>query len=123
MKRFMRKKNDDKTLHSYEIVEILEADNQFKLVTNDQTKFKLKDVLDHYESYQDETMEEKHGLTAKFTLTYVNLVELYELHERAIRTSDLDMYIYAAYRMCALFFTFSELRQMAYKEFGRLDEY
>lgn len=63
--------------------------------------------MNQYNAYTQDTLEGKHGQTAQFVSLYVWFIELYQLFERAIRTSDLNMYIFSSYRMCALFFTFN----------------
>lgn len=53
------------------------------------------------------TRNGEHGYTAQFVFMYTEFVEYYQLFEYAIRTSDLNMYIYAIYKMCPLFFAFN----------------
>lgn len=45
-------------------------------------------------SSQD-TLDTKHGATAQFWLQYCKLVELYQLFSRAMKTNDLDLFIYS----------------------------
>lgn len=105
-KIFLQKYNEktlNENLQLNEIVQILEQEN------NDPQKkdfalSKLESVLDQYDTYTQETLNGGHGYTAKFILSYVWFIELYQLFERAIRTSDLDLYIFAASKMCSLFF-------------------
>lgn len=87
----------------YQIIDIITRDTK-NPSNKDTTLFELNDVLKHYEKYTKKTFENGHGFTAKYVLMYVRFVELYQLFERAIRTSDLNLYIYAAYNMCGLFF-------------------
>lgn len=93
-------------LYLNEVAEILESASS-EPENSDFTTFALKDILEHYDLYTQETLNGAHGKTATFVMIYVWLIELYQLHERAIRTSDLNLYIYAGYEMCALFFTFN----------------
>lgn len=71
------------------------------------TKLQLKDILDRYRAYTEDTREGKHGCTAQFVLKYIDLIKNYQLFEYAIRTSDLNLYICAARKMCSLFFIFN----------------
>lgn len=100
------KENDEVILYEEELIEMLQRDNQNPGDT-DKTLFMLNDLMNRYNSYTQDTLAGKHGQTAKFVSLYVWFIELYQMFERAIRSSDVEMYIYSAYRMCALFFTFN----------------
>lgn len=93
-------------LYLNEIIEILEKD-AVEHKTADCTVPILKDFLERYALFIEETLAGKRGCTAQFALIYVSLVELYQLLERAVRTSDVELYIYATYEICALFFVFN----------------
>lgn len=69
--------------------------------------YQLKDLIDHYNVYSEKTLNGDHGYTAQFVLKYVQFVELYQIFEYAIRTSDLNLYMYSAYKICSLFFAFN----------------
>lgn len=108
-KEFLKEYNAEshcEKLHEREILQILNDDSR-NPDNISFTLFLLKDVIDRYNSYTQKTLNDEHGCTAKFALMYAQLVELYQLFERAIRTSDFQMYIYAAHKICALFFTFN----------------
>lgn len=100
------KENDEVILYEEELIEMLQRDNQNPGDT-DKTLFMLNDLMNRYNSYTQDTLAGKHGQIAKFVSLYVWFIELYQMFERAIRSSDVEMYIYSAYRMCALFFTFN----------------
>jgi ribosomal protein S8E len=53
----------------------------------------LAEVLNAYNQYYDETLNGGHGLTAKYMLLYVYLIDMYLIFERSIRTCDLELYI------------------------------
>lgn len=93
-------------LHLNELIEILEGDHS-EHKTFDVTLPKLTDILERYNLFAEKTLRGKHGRTAQFALKYVGLVELYQLLERAIRTSDVKLYNYAAHEICALCFAFN----------------
>lgn len=105
-KSFLESYNNGKhaaRLELEEIIEVIQKDSETK--SRDATVFELKDVLDRYDSFIEQTLNGEHGQTAKFILLYIRFVESYQLFERAIRTCDLEMYVYAAYQMCPLFFS------------------
>lgn len=91
-------------LDEKEIYDILIADSKKPDSVN---LFALGDVLRKYEIFTDQTLKGEHGCTAQFAMMYVRFIDYYLIFERAIRTSDLELYIYALYRMAALFFTFN----------------
>lgn len=107
-KTFLEKYQEEgeENLSPNEITEILENDNYVPMSCAETINI-LKGFLQQYEEYTKETLNGKHGLTAQYVSMYVWFIEMYQLYEFSIRTSDLDLYIYAAYRMCALFFTFN----------------
>lgn len=72
-------------LDPLEVLEILERDTGFD--TTDVTLFELSDLLERYDTYSQQTLNGKHGNTAKYVLQYTTLVELYQLFERGIRTT------------------------------------
>lgn len=69
--------------------------------------FELEELLQQYDVYTKATLNGEHGQTAEYAMLYVWLIELYQLLEQAIRTSDLELYIHAAYNMCSLFFAYN----------------
>lgn len=98
-------KEHPEKLHMDELVEILQNDS-VNLATTDAVIPMLRDVLDQYSSYFEQTLNGQHGQTAQFVLIYVNFIELYQLFERAIRTSDVELFNYATHEICAYFFAF-----------------
>lgn len=73
----------------------------------EQTVYRLGDLLKCYNEYVEHTRRGDHGATAQFIMGYIDGVELFQMFEYAIRTSDLDMYIYAAKQICPWFFAFN----------------
>lgn len=88
-----------------ELLELLERDEK-SLDTSESTVNLLEDILQKYDIYYNETLSGGHGCTPKFVLTYVQIIDLFHLFERALRTSDLNLYIEAGNNLCALFFIF-----------------
>lgn len=95
--------DDENRLYINEIVELLENDNK-NPQNHDHTLSMLHSFLQEYNSFTRATINGEHGQTPQFVATYVSYIELYQQFEFAIRSSDVDLYIYAAYKMCALFF-------------------
>lgn len=97
--------NKDKLLVN-EIADMLEDENR-SYMDIEVLKKKLEDVLNEYNSYTEKTLKGLNGHTAKFALMYVSLVELFQTFEYAIRTCDIELYIYAAFKICPIFFIFN----------------
>jgi hypothetical protein len=60
--------------------------------------------MEKYEEYTQETRDMKHGATAAYWMTYIDLVGVYMLFSRACRTNDIDLFIYALHLICPIFF-------------------
>ena len=56
-----------------------------------------KSFMAQYMSHRQETLNGSHGSTAQFWLTYVNLVHVFLLFNRACRNNNLELFIYAWY--------------------------
>lgn len=91
-------------LNEEEIVDILTADSKNP---NNDNLLLLEDVLRKYEIFTEKTLEGEHGNTPKYIMMYVRFIDYYLMFVRAIRTTDLDLIIYALFRMAALFFAFN----------------
>jgi hypothetical protein len=61
------------------------------------------EMMQNYEEYTEATRSGLHGATAEYWVMYIDLVELYLLLSRAVRTNDLDLFIYALGEMCDIF--------------------
>lgn len=121
LKVYYEKQSDD-ILCEDEIIEILSHGCENK----DSTFPGLDSLLLAYNTYFDETMSGQHGLTAKFAIIYVSLIDLYLLYERSIRTCDLDLHLYAMCNICALLFAFnhqnySRWLSLYYQKFLNMD--
>ncbi len=73
-------------------------------VANVENSDVFTDFVKQYEQFSKDTLDKKHGLTAKFWLQNCTLVEDFQLFSRAIRTNDLDLLIYGLEKMIPLFF-------------------
>ena len=61
-------------------------------------------LLERYSTYCEKTRQGDHGKTAMFWMIYVDLVHYYLLLDRAYRTNDVDLYIFALSKICPIFF-------------------
>lgn len=100
---YEKKKEREDQMDLSEVIEILERDN-INFETADIALPTLTDFLERYNIFTEETLSGSHGCTAKFALVYVSLVELYQLLERGVRTSNVKLYNYAIHEICAIFF-------------------
>lgn len=65
----------------------------------------LVEILNVYEKYYQETEEGVHGATAKYWITNINFIKLFQEFSRSIRTNDLDLYIYCLFKIAVLMFS------------------
>lgn len=107
-KRFLKSYDEKSHLGKLCVEEIID-ELKFESETYDTeaTIYRLSDVLKHYREYVEQTRNGQHGGTAQYVMKYIDSVELFQMFEYAIRTSDLDMYIYAATKICPWFFAFN----------------
>ena len=47
-----------------------------------------------YEEFTEKTRTGAHGATAQYWIMYVDLIDLHQRFSRAVRTNDLDLFIY-----------------------------
>ena len=99
-KQFLKSKN----MNNSEDIENLIKDIQFNTLPD-----QLKELLKEYEIYREDTANGKHGLTAKFWIGYVNIVKLYRLFNRSVRTGDFQLYLYCLPKLSEYFFVFNHL--------------
>lgn len=89
LRNYEKETIDANILYVNEIIEILENDH--KQPNNiDQTLHILEHLLRDYNSYKQDTLDGKHGQTPPFVAMYVRFIELFQLFEYAIRSSDLN---------------------------------
>lgn len=67
----------------------------------------LMEILDGYDHYYHETEEGLHGATAKYWITYVNLIKLFQEFSRSIRTGDFELYVSCLPQIATLMFYFN----------------
>jgi hypothetical protein len=67
--------------------------------TRDYTSFMVE-----YESFCEDTRAGKHGTNAQFWINYIDMVDIYMLFSRAVRTNDVDLFIFMLGKMIDIFF-------------------
>ena len=68
----------------------------------------MRDLLEDYEKFKDETRYGLHGLTAQYWLAYIDLIHMYHHFSRSTRTGNFKLYVYSLQMMSNLFFTFNQ---------------
>lgn len=68
----------------------------------------LTEILKIYSVYQEATLQGKHGKTAQFYATYMNLVNYYLILTRSVRTGDFELFKYILPKIANLFFVFNQ---------------
>ena len=74
------------------------------LIHNIETDTDFMNLMEACTEYSERTTSGQHGSTAQFWMTYIRLVHLFLKFNRACRTIDLDLFIYALGLMCPMFF-------------------
>ena len=64
----------------------------------------FKNLMSSYRGYMEETSSGGHGATAQYWIHYAELVDCFLEFNRACRTNDLNLYIFALSNLCPLFF-------------------
>ena len=57
-----------------------------------------------YEIFCDDTRHGKHGVNAQFWRNYIDMVDIYMLFSRAVRTNDVDLFTFMLGEMTDIFF-------------------
>ena len=63
------------------------------------------DLMSKYDAFCAETLRGKHGATAQFWMTYIQLVQRFLLFNRACRTNDVSLFIYSLEQLIPIFFS------------------
>ena len=64
----------------------------------------LQDMVRKYDSYLEETLNEKMGKTAQFWMTYAKIVGLIQLMQCAIKVNDTALNSFALFEVTSIFF-------------------
>jgi hypothetical protein len=67
--------------------------------TNDYISF-----MESYETFCRDTEAGKHGANAQFWMNYINMVDIYMLFSRAVRTNDVELFCFMLGQMIDIFF-------------------
>lgn len=111
-KTFLQKYSNEKNecdINFNEVMDILLQERGFESVDTE-----LKDFCDNYRLYFENTLNGIFGKTAQFIANYVYMVDIYLLHETALRTSNLELFIYASQQICGYFFTLNHQNYARY---------
>ena len=65
---------------------------------------KIKQVLDEYEKFVDETLDRKRGKTAQFWMQYTTFIDLTNVLHRAIKCKGPKLFGYALFKLLPIFF-------------------
>ena len=61
-------------------------------------------LIDAYTEYTRSTLGGEHGSTAQYWIGYTELVDTFLLFNRASRTNDVDLFVFALSKLCPIFF-------------------
>lgn len=95
-RKFLSEKHDEDL--EADLINVLN-EQDISFILNSQNE-----LLKEYSEYFNDTLVGKHGKTPQFIAIYIHYIELYQLFERAMRTSDVDLFIYALHSMAPIFF-------------------
>ena len=83
-----------------DVLKILSNQNSWEVV---QIQL-VQDLLKEYEDYTEETRWGVQGKTAQFGMMYLDYIQHYQLLDRAVRTNNVELFIYALTPIVGLFF-------------------
>lgn len=92
--------NDD---HLVQKCEDLFSEHTPENLSNFESSEEVQLFMSQYERFVNETLDTKHGTTAKFWLQYCEYVEIYLMFCRAVKSNDLSLFIYSLEQMIPLF--------------------
>ena len=61
------------------------------------------EIMQKYNEFLKTSRSGYHRSTAKYWITYIDLIQLHQMFSRATRTNDLDLFTYCLQDMCCLF--------------------
>ncbi|XP_031341089.1 uncharacterized protein LOC116169200 [Photinus pyralis] len=64
----------------------------------------IDDMLNNYETYYKDTENGLYGKTAKYWITYVSLIKIYQRFARSIRTGDFELYVSCLPKIASVMF-------------------
>ena len=71
---------------------------------SDQLPLSLIELSNQYQKYVDDTFAVKRGKTGEFWMTYCRIIDYFFLIHRSIKTNDSDLFKYALFEICDIFF-------------------
>ena len=61
-------------------------------------------AFEQYEIFSEQTRSAEHGNIAKFWMMYLDCIQANQVFDRAVRSNDLDLYVYSLTKLIHLFF-------------------
>ena len=61
------------------------------------------EMIQKYNEFLETSRSGNHESTAKYWITYIDLIQLHQLFSRATRTNDLDLFTYCLQELCCMF--------------------
>ena len=102
--------NRCKRLHQFLVDDLLiEKKESLPLPLKENLSKEVLEVLQSYEDYRNDTLEGKHGKTAKFWAGYIEMVNLYHTFSRSIREGDFHLFIHCLPKITDYFFSFNHI--------------
>ena len=88
---------------------LIEKKESLPLPLKENLSKEVLEVLQSYEDYRNDTLEGKHGKTAKFWAGYIEMVNLYHTFSRSIREGDFHLFIHCLPKITDYFFSFNHI--------------
>ena len=73
-----------------------------------QLPLSLMELSNQYQKYVDDTFAGKRRETAQFWMTYCRIIDYFLLIHRSIKTNDIDLFKYALFEICGIFFVVNQ---------------
>ena len=67
------------------------------------------ELSNQYQKYVDDTFAGKRGKTTQFWMTYCRIIDYFFLIHCSIKINDIDLFKYAIFEICGIFFVANQL--------------
>lgn len=108
-KRFLQDTENNDSFDVNEIVILIQHYN-----ASDEDLNNLSGFCKKYHLYFQDTLNGLHGKTPQFIANYIYMIDVYLLYETALRTSNVDLFIYASSKMLPYFFVLNHQNYARY---------
>lgn len=102
-------KSREETVDTAVMIESLRKILKGEITEETFQKEDLTSIMDEYFKYKAETLNEKHGKTAKYYVIYIDLIINYHMLTRSIRTGNFNLLKYVIPRINNLFFVTNQV--------------